>query len=114
MVSEKLQHLITKLSQKLLRVGVFGKSEKVARSHLAVENHYQRTELPAKGEGQWILFRCGNHPLGFNDGHFFMRCDGDVLFSTTMLYRLFLDIPYHRHRCDYFPKPSGSIILQCL
>ena len=59
MVSEKLQHLITKLSQKLLRVAVFGKSEKgsVARSHLFVENLYQRTELPAKGEGQWILFR---------------------------------------------------------
>ena len=45
---------------------------------------------------------------------FFMRCDGDVLFSTMMRYRLFLDIPYHHHHCDYFPKSSGSIILRCL
>ena len=45
---------------------------------------------------------------------FFMRCDGDVLFSTMMRYRLFLDIPYHHHRCDYFPKSSRSIILRCL
>ena len=45
---------------------------------------------------------------------FFMRCDGDVLFSTTMRYRLFLDISYHRHHCDYFPKSLGSIILRCL
>jgi len=43
-----------------------------------------------------------------------MRCDGDVLFSTMMRYRLFLDIPYHHHRCDYFPKSSGPIILRCL
>ena len=45
---------------------------------------------------------------------FFMRCNGDVLFSTMMRYRLFLDIPYHHHRCDYFPKLSESIILRCL
>ena len=49
--------------------------------------------------------------LGFGDGHFFMRCDGDVKFSTMMRYWLFLDIPYHHHCCDYFPKSSGLIIL---
>ena len=57
MVAEKLQHLITKLGQKLLGANVFGKSEKRATRPLVVENHYQRTELPAKGDGQWILFR---------------------------------------------------------
>ena len=43
---------------------------------------------------------------------FFLRCDGDILFSTTMRYRLFLDNPYNRHRCDYFSKQSESIILR--
>ena len=57
MVAEKLQHLITKLGQKLLGGSVFGKSEKRTTRLLVVENHYQRTELPAKGDGQWILFR---------------------------------------------------------
>ena len=57
MVAEKLQHLITKLGQKLLGASVFGKSEKRTTRPLVVENHYQRTELPAKGDGQWILFR---------------------------------------------------------
>ena len=57
MVAEKLQHLITKLGQKLLGANVFGKSEKRTTRPLVVENHYQRTELPAKGDGQWILFR---------------------------------------------------------
>ena len=61
MATEKLQHLITKLGQKLLRAGVFGKSEKRGTRPLVVENHYQRTELPAKGDGQWILFRWSNH-----------------------------------------------------
>ena len=61
MVVEKLQSLITKLSQKLLRASVFGKSENRATRSLVVENHYQRTELPAKGDGQWILFRWSIH-----------------------------------------------------
>ena len=40
----------------------------------------------------------------------FFSWDGDVKFSTMMRYWLFLDILYHHHCCDYFPKSSGLII----
>ena len=61
MLAEKLQHLIVKLSQKMLRANVLGKCKKSkmrgVREVVVVENDYQRTELPAKADGQWILFR---------------------------------------------------------
>ena len=61
MLAEKLQHLIAKLSQKMLRANVPGKCKKRkmrgVREVVVMENDYQRTELPAKGDGQWILFR---------------------------------------------------------
>ena len=61
MLAEKLQHLIVKLSQKMLGANVPGKCKKRkmrgVREVVVMENDYQRTELPAKGDGQWILFR---------------------------------------------------------
>ena len=70
MLAEKLQQLILKLSQKLLRANLLGKkmSKKSKMSRVRevvmVENDYQRTELPAKGDGQWILFRW--RPINFS------------------------------------------------
>ena len=61
MLAEKLQHLIVKLSQKMMGANVLGKCKKSKmrgeREVVVVENDYQRTELPAKADGQWILFR---------------------------------------------------------
>ena len=58
MLAKKLQHLLGGLSQKLLRASVFVKlSDKRVEKVVVVENDYQRTELAAKGDGQWILFR---------------------------------------------------------
>ena len=58
LLAKKLQHLLVKLNQKFLRASVFVRlSEMRAERVVAVENDYQRTELPAKGDGQWILFR---------------------------------------------------------
>ena len=38
----------------------------------------------------------------------FMAMRWQCFFPTAMQCRLFLDIPYHRHRCDFFGSTIGS------
>ena len=69
-------------------------------------NHHLSTFCTAseKAETFWIHF----HLQGFGDVQFSWRCDGDTFFPATLWCRFFLDIPYHRHRCDCFGSTIGS------
>ena len=66
MQAAKLQDLIMQLSKRLImRTNMkLSKAEKIkrrverqAKKFVEENNDYQRSELPVKGDGQWILFR---------------------------------------------------------
>ena len=66
MQAAKLQDLIMQLSKRLkMRTNMkLSKAEKIKRrverqtkKVVGQNNDYQRSELPVKGDGQWILFR---------------------------------------------------------
>ena len=56
MLVEKLKHLIVKLTKKVVRPNS-EKKKKKSQELKRMESDYQRTELPAKDNGQWIFFR---------------------------------------------------------
>ena len=55
MLVEKLKHLIVKLTKKVVRPN--SEKKKKSQELKRLESDYQRTELPAKENGQWIFFR---------------------------------------------------------
>ena len=57
MLVEKLKHLIVNLTKKVVRPN--SEKKKMSQELKRMESDYQRTELPAKENGQWIFFRCG-------------------------------------------------------
>ena len=64
MQAAKLQDLIMQLSKRLRTNMKLSKAEKIkkgverqAKKVVEENNDYQRSELPVKGDGQWILFR---------------------------------------------------------
>ena len=57
MLVEEFKHLIVKLTKKVVRPN--SEKKKMSQELKRVESDYQRTELPAKENGQWIFFRWG-------------------------------------------------------
>ena len=55
MLVEKLKHLIVKLTKKVVRPN--SEKKKKSQELKRMESDYQRTELPAKENGQRIFFR---------------------------------------------------------
>ena len=76
------------------------------QSHqLQVEVARVRSALPVQSHHR--LFR-RDLDLDLNDSQFSEQCDVDGSFFNSDAFR-----GQHHHRCDYFLKPSGSIILRC-
>ena len=55
MLVEEFKHLIVKLTKKVVRPN--SEKKKMSQELKRMESDYQRTELPAKENGQWIFFR---------------------------------------------------------